>query len=715
MRNPENRFILLDSVIGWKTLKTEKLHPDQEGLSLQRVPGQGKPLIGEEGSFGGLDYPTGLAVDKKRNIYITDTENHTIRKYDFCEKRFATLDCLGGEGGMARQLRGPRGLAISEDNDLLVADTGNHRIQIFSLKGLALRAIWGAVDQYGKPAKGSGEGQFNQPADVAIDSQGNVYVADKGNKRIQKFTKEGKFILMFGEEEEGEAKLSEPSHIAIDKENRLYVIDEDKDYVPVFDSSGKYLTKIEAPAEVAGPFRPLAIAIDKEGNVYLGEGSGKRVYSFFYQGEIREGASFAGHSIGFKGETSYLMVDDEGTLFASLRDLNMVTCFVPEETRFETEGFFITKPLDSQIYKCQWHKILMEADLPVGTSVQVQTYASESERDIAEIDDPTQPLWSKPYTSAKDFLIQNPPGRFLWLKVTIKGNTTATPLLKNLRIYYPRVSYLQYLPKVYQEDEASRSFLERFLSIFETVLSGYEETINHIHRLFNPLSTPREWLSWLAAWLGMVLDSNWPEDKKRELIKRAPELYKKRGTLEGLKEYIEIYTGLKSHLHIIESYRLRQWIFLGKSTLGQNRAVWGKGIVGRLQLGEYSTICNFKLISTKDPLRDPFHKYAHRFSVIVPSFFCEGETRERAIRGIVEVEKPAHTAYSICGVQPKLRVGVQSTIGVDTIIGMYPVTVLCWGSTLGIDSVLGESPEERMKPTFRIGRKSRIGVDASIN
>lgn len=732
-------------------------HRSPAVLSLQNAPGEGRPIKDNKGTFGGLDYATGLAVDKDGNIYIADTKNHVIKKYDFCKEEFIPLSCLGGEGSLPRQLKYPKGIAISQNNDLYIADSWNHRIQVFSLKGLVLRDIWGAVGyfeeteknsedrdlgdssagirhrgdecgserRFGKPIKDSRERQFNTPTDVAIDSQGYVYVVDKGNNKIQKFSASGEFQQEFGKQGEAAGEFQNPTHIAIDKKDRLYIIDEKKRYVQVFDSEGKYLGGIKGPDEVTEFFRPLAIAIDKKGNVYIGERSSRRIYKFSCEGGIDKGPFYTGHSVGFAGEISYLAIDDNGALYASLIEKGLVV-FEPEEYRYEREGQFISGPLDSMTYKCQWHRVLMKAHIPEGTSIEVQTYTSESKKDISEIGQlsPSKDFveveshsisnWSSAQVNARDFLVLSPPGRYLWLKVTLKGNMISTPSLLALRIYYPRSSFLQYLPNVYQEDETSRLFLDRFLSIFETIFSGIETKIDNIAKYFDPLSAPKQFLPWLASWLALVLDENWPEDKKRELIRLAPELYKKRGTLAGLKQYIEIYTGLKGN-YIIENYKLRRWIFLGQSILGCESVVWGKGILGRLQLNEHSTICSFRLISTKDPVMDPFHQYAHRFSVIIPSSFCDGNKKKRAIRNIVEVEKPAHTQYSLCEVGPRFRVGVQSTIGVDTYIGAYPVMVLRLGSTLGIDSVLGESPGEKKAPTLRIGKKSRIGIDTVIN
>ena len=79
-----------------------------------------------------------------------------------------------------------------------------------------------------------------------------------------------------------------------------------------------------------------------------------------------------------------------------------------------------------------------------------------------------------------------------------------------MRVYYPRLSYLRYLPAVYQQDPVSQEFLERFLSMFETVFSGLEATIERIPEVFDPELTPDEFLDWLAQWLDLGIEEDWP-------------------------------------------------------------------------------------------------------------------------------------------------------------------------------------------------------------
>lgn len=105
---------------------------------------------------------------------------------------------------------------------------------------------------------------------------------------------------------------------------------------------------------------------------------------------------------------------------------------------------------------------------------------------------------------------------------------------------------LDHLPSIYREDP----WLEQFLRPFAEVFGGFEKLLAEIDRFCIPLNrtdpayrTDPEFLPWLAGWLALELDEEWDEQKRREVISRAVELYRLRGTVKGLKEYLKIYTG----------------------------------------------------------------------------------------------------------------------------------------------------------------------------
>jgi phage tail-like protein len=101
------------------------------------------------------------------------------------------------------------------------------------------------------------------------------------------------------------------------------------------------------------------------------------------------------------------------------------------------------------------------------------------------------------------------------------------------------IHLIDYLPAIFRETP----FLEEFLRPFERVIRDFREQIAAIPSYCDPITADADFLPWLATWVALVLDEQWPEEKKRLLISKAMGLYQGRGTVESLKEYLEIYTG----------------------------------------------------------------------------------------------------------------------------------------------------------------------------
>ena len=200
------------------------------------------------------------------------------------------------------------------------------------------------------------------------------------------------------------------------------------------------------------------------------------------------------------------------------------------------DGSYTSKPLDSGIKDCRWHRIVLDADIPDNSTITICFCSSESE-EAAD--------WSRKIVfkdGARDALVQTPPGRYLRLKIDLHREGEETPVMRQAKIYYPGHSYLRYLPPLYQEDPASKEFLARFLSLFESIMYEREETISEIPTRFDPMATPEEFLPWLASWLSMDLYEPMG-DKNREFILHAAELYKEKGTASGIASLVTLLTG----------------------------------------------------------------------------------------------------------------------------------------------------------------------------
>jgi phage tail-like protein len=700
--------LLLDGVVGWGDASLDHVAAGPQGLELQRLPVADRPLVDAEGSFGGLVRPTGVAVDADDRIYVLDLEDLRIRRFDPCTSAYETLPCLGGEGAEPRRFSDPHGIAISCRGDMYVADSGNRRVQVFALKDLPLRALW------------AGPNGDWEPWDVEVSADGHaVYVSDRQGGRIHSFDTSGRLRWSSQGKGTGLPALKRPTHLALDGEGRLYVIQEGTDTVRIMGPDGAGLGEVRLRSEVLEAFPPLAIGVDAHGNVWVGNSArgGIDVYS-----PAGEGYEYAGRCRRFSGTAAGLTFDSAATALVADPAAGQVLR-VAQAGAYPGAGTFISAPLDSREARCHWHRVVLSGAVAPGTRIRVETFTSEAEKDPAEIAELPDSRWrssaahGEPGQGAWDCLVLSPPGRYLWIRLTLEGTGAASPSVESIELRYPRDTSLRFLPSVYAEDDQSREFLERFLSIFDTVRGSAAERIDDFARYLDPDAAPSgegsDFLQWLASWLGLSLDRSLPLERRREIVRRSPGLFKLRGTPEGLRRQIELYAGVEPR--ILEHFKLRRWLFLERARLGDDSMVWGSGIVRRLQLGGRSSIDSFELAAGGDPVRDPFHAQAHRFTVFVPLGGEDGTRRRRAIERIVELAKPAHADADVAFIEPGMRIGTHSFVGVDSAVGRYPQGVRAGEARLDGSAVLGFSRDEERPPRGRLGVRSRVGSTAVID
>ena len=152
-----------------------------------------------------------------------------------------------------------------------------------------------------------------------------------------------------------------------------------------------------------------------------------------------------------------------------------------------------------------------------------------------------------------------------------------------------------------------------------------------------------------------------------------------------------------------------------ETRLGDQAVLWGQRIVNRTQLNETAQVGATQLIGTPDPVRDPFHFYEHKFSVFVPASCVQSDARRASIERLISLAKPAHTAHQLELVHPRFRIGFQSAIGLDSVVGQYPESITLDRQRLGSDTVVGESADAKGPPHLQIGTRSRIGTTAILD
>jgi phage tail-like protein len=562
-----------------------------------------------------------------------------------------------------------------------------------------------------------------QPWDVAIAPDDSICVSDFANGLIHYFDAAGCWRFASNGAGTGQPVLNQPTRIAIDKDGRVYVIQQGANYVVVLDAEGKFLQAIQQPQQLAGDFKPAAVAVDLNGNLCLSDCVTRKLY--FYQ-PAGDGSWCPTRCCGSaQAFASSIVFTRSGVPL--LADGAQSICQMEPAAAYPASGTFIAGPLDSKTYKCIWHRVVLSGNVPSGAAVRVDTFTSESSKSTAEIESLPEGRWATGLVDADttccewDCMVLSTPGRYLWLRLTLSGAGVQTPEIDRIRVYYPRSSSLKYLPPVYSADAVSADFLDRFLSIFDTMLGRISDRITYMARYFDPRSTPAnprnvggtDFLSYLGSWIGMTLQSNWPVERRRELVRKAHRLYALRGTSAGVKMAVELYTGVKPS--ILEMFRLRRWLIVGQSTLGNCSQLFGSSIMSRLQIGANSTIGQFQLIDWGDPNLDLFNKYANQFVVVVPRWQGASDADLTNLQQIVQMAQPAHTQATIEWAEPRFRIGIQSFVGVDTIIGKYPVGVIEGQGTLGYDTVLGVPGEQGAQRAIRIGGNARVGATSVLN
>jgi len=236
-------------------------------------------------------YPNGSAVDKLGNIFISEEGAARIRKITpLGEVSTFAGDAVGyADGiGMSARFMNPSGIAIDKQGNLYVADQMNHRIRKVTPAGI-VTTLAGSTQGY---ADGSGSGaQFYRPTGVVVDAQGNVFVADLFNHKIRKITPSGSVTTVagstygFADGNGSAAKFAFPGGLALDKDGNLYVADSENNrirkitpagIVSTFAGTGTAGTN-DGVVDVSQFYLPREVDVDAGGNVYVVDAGNHRI------------------------------------------------------------------------------------------------------------------------------------------------------------------------------------------------------------------------------------------------------------------------------------------------------------------------------------------------------------------------------------------------------------------------------------------------------
>jgi phage tail-like protein len=412
--------------------------------------------------------------------------------------------------------------------------------------------------------------------------------------------------------------------------------------------------------------------------------------------------------------------------------------------RYEQDGHCVTYRLDAGVPRNRWGRVILDACLPLGTDCRIATVTSDDEYETAlaatpalpagceptggttpplppaELDIPAPrvtaslhlrrdaptPWWRPAPGDGVDVFeapVLAPAGRYLWVTLRLTGDGRSTPVVRAVRVEHQAHDLVRRLPAVYAEDQPEPSFLRRYLAMFDSLLHDLDQRAARRDILVDPAATPVEALTWLASFVGLVLDDRWPETARRRLIAEIVPLFRRRGTVGALSRYLELLLGVAPVL--VEHFRLRGLGPVpGSDPARSSRAVVGVGFrVG----GAVGTLDSPP--GPDDAGTSPLAAQAHRFTVLVPRPLSAEQ--EAAVRHVLDTERPAHTDYEMCTVDAGMRVGAGLHIGLTSLVGPTGAfdPAVTGAAVVGRGTVLGGAATGLAVEAARLDRTARVG------
>jgi DNA-binding beta-propeller fold protein YncE len=227
----------------------------------------------------------------------------------------------GGAGSGNGQFQAPIGICVQSSGEVLVSDTENNRVQRFTADG-SYQAKWGN--------KGTANGELNFPRGVAVDSSGSIYVVDSENGRIQKFNANGGYLAKWGDQGTGSGQFQYPVGIAIDNSGRVYIADSLNNRVQVFRTDGSFVASWGSQGSGDGQFyHPKGVAVDKDGYIYVSDAYNNRVQKFNSSGAFQLKWGVGGGGDGQFNEPWGIATDRYGYVFVADTNNHRIQKFTP--------------------------------------------------------------------------------------------------------------------------------------------------------------------------------------------------------------------------------------------------------------------------------------------------------------------------------------------------------------------------------------------------
>jgi len=291
---------LMSLLVSCKVPESKAKIPESNAWMVTTLAGSGTAGSADgTGTAAQFSGPRGVAVDSSGNVYVADTLNNRIRKIT-PEGVVSTLagstSGFADATGTAAKFDRPQGVAVDSSGNVYVADYSNNRIRKITSAGVVTTL---AGDRAEGDANGTGTAaRFHSPSGVAVDSSGNVYVADTNNHRIRKITPAGVATTLagstrgFADGAGTKAWFDEPIGVAVDSSGNVYVADTNNHRIRKITPADRVVSTIagsgtadsaDGTGTAAKFHSPIGVAVDSSGNVYVADSNNHRIRKIEYK------------------------------------------------------------------------------------------------------------------------------------------------------------------------------------------------------------------------------------------------------------------------------------------------------------------------------------------------------------------------------------------------------------------------------------------------
>lgn len=318
------------------------------------------------------------------------------------------------------------------------------------------------------------------------------------------------------------------------------------------------------------------------------------------------------------------------------------------------KAVFLSRVLDSREEEMDWHRLEIQGNEREEAAFRLSVYSSNNagflyeeketawedliRREDISVEEKCRcmaPYLRKQVISMDDVLLHEVRGRYLWIMLEMyqqKENIA----LHDMKISFPRQTWMEYLPEIYRQADDKKMFLERYLGIFQTMYEDLGQRIQESAQLFDMELAEGKFLNWLAEWIAIEESYIWSEEQLRRLLADGISLYKRRGTRQGVIDFVTLYTGERPFL--LEAHQL-QYFRKDRKQAERLHRLYGSN--------------------------------PYSFTVLVREEVLHSVQKQKTLIQIIEGIKPVHMELNLVMIKPYIFLDGHSYLGVNSILGKY--------------------------------------------